>query len=34
MKGSGLVVAKIKDFLNASYEENPPDKIGDYQLDT
>ena len=34
MKGSGLVVAKIKDLLNASYEENPPDKIGEYQLDT
>ena len=34
MKGSGLVVAKIKDFLNASYEENPPDKIGEYQIDT
>ena len=34
MKGSGLVVAKIKDFLNASYEENPPDRIGEYQLDT
>jgi len=33
MKGSGLVVAKIKDFLNASYEENPPDRIGEYQLD-
>jgi len=30
MKGSGLVVAKIKDFLNASYEENPPAKIGEY----
>ena len=34
MKGSGLKVAQIKDFLNASYEENPPQRIGEYQLDT
>ena len=34
MKGSGLVVAKIKDFLNASYDENPPAKIGEYMLDS
>jgi len=33
MKGSGLVVAQIKDFLKASYEENPPDRIGEYILD-
>ena len=34
MKGSGLKVAQIKDFLKASYEENPPHRIGEYQLDT
>ena len=34
MKGSGLKVAQIKDFLNASYEENPPQRIGEYQIDT
>jgi len=34
MKGSGLKIAQIKDFLNASYEENPPHRIGEYQIDT
>ena len=34
MKGSGLKGAQIKDFLNASYDENPPQRIGEYQLDT
>ena len=34
MKGSGLKVAQIKDFLKASYEDNPPQRIGEYQLDT
>jgi len=34
MKGSGLVVAKIKDFLNASCDETPPEKIGEYMLDS
>ena len=33
MKGAGLKVGQIKDFLNASYEENPPNKLGEYQLD-
>ena len=33
LKGAGLKVGQIKDFLKASYEENPPNKIGDYQLD-
>ena len=34
MKGSGLKKAQIKDFLKASYEENPPQGIGEDQLDT
>ena len=33
MKGAGLKVAQIKDFLNASYAENPPNQLGEYQLD-
>ena len=33
MKGAGLKVGQIKDFLNASYAENPPNQLGEYQLD-
>ena len=33
MNGAGLKVGQIKDFLKASYEENPPLNIGDFQLD-
>ena len=33
MNGAGLRVGQIKDFLKASYEDNPPIKIGDYLLD-
>ena len=32
MKGGGLKVGQIKDFLNASYAENPPNQLGEYQL--
>jgi hypothetical protein len=28
MEGAGLRVAQVKDFLNASYAENPPNQIG------
>ena len=30
---AGLRVAQIKDFLNASYAEIPPNQLGEYQLD-
>jgi hypothetical protein len=33
MNGAGLRVGQIKDFLKASYEDNPPLNIGDFQLD-
>ena len=33
MNGAGLRVGQIKDFLKASYEDNPPIKIRDFQLD-
>ena len=33
IEGGGLKVAQIKDFLNASYAENPPNQLGEYQLD-
>jgi len=33
MKGAGLRVAQIKDFWNPSYAENPPNQLGEYQLD-
>ena len=33
IEGGGLKVGQIKDFLNASCEENPPNKLGEYQLD-
>ena len=33
IEGGGLEVAQIKDFLKASYEENPPNQLGEYQLD-
>ena len=33
IEGGGLKVGQIKDFLNASYAENPPNQLGDYQLD-
>jgi hypothetical protein len=32
MKGAGLWVAQIKDFLNASYAEIPANNIREYQL--
>ena len=32
--GGALPVGLIKKFLEASYDENPPAKIGDFQLDT
>ena len=33
MNGAGIRVAQIKDFLNASYAENPTNQLGEYQLD-
>ena len=33
IEGGGLKVAQIKDILNASYAENPPNQLGEYQLD-
>ena len=33
IEGGGLKVAQITDFLNASYAENPPNQLGEYQLD-
>ena len=33
IEGGGFKVAQIKDFLNASYAENPPYQLGEYQLD-
>ena len=33
LQGAGLKVGQIKDFLKASYEENPPNQLGEYQLD-
>ena len=33
LTGGGLKVAQMKDFLNASYAENPPNQLGEYQLD-
>ena len=33
IEGGGLKVGQIKDFLNASYAENPPNQLGEYQLD-
>ena len=33
IEGGGLKVAQIKDFLNASYAENPPNQLGEYRLD-
>ena len=33
LQGAGLKVGQIKDFLKASYEENPPIQLGEYQSD-
>ena len=33
MKRGGLKVKQIKDFLNSGYAENPPNQLGEYQLD-
>ena len=33
MKGRGLRPTEIKDFLEASYQENSPTQINDYVLD-
>ena len=33
LNGAGLRVGQMKDFLKASYAENHPIKIGDFQLD-
>ena len=33
IEGGGLKVGQIKDFLNASYAEIPPNQLGEYQLD-
>ena len=33
IEGGGLKVAQIKDFLNASYAENPLNQLGEFQLD-
>ena len=33
MKGRGLKPTEIKDFLEASYQENSPTQINDYILD-
>ena len=33
LRGGKRTVKEVKEFINASYDENPPEKIGDFILD-
>ena len=33
MKGQGIIVSQLNRFVNASYDDIPPDSIDDFQLD-